>query len=62
MDEYFLSGTEVYLFYPHGYGRTKLSNSFFEKKLQTLATTRSWKTVTALYSLANSRKSLPINP
>lgn len=60
-DEYFLSGTEVYLFCPHGYGKTKLSNSFFEKKLNMLATTRSWKTVTALSNLAYSRKILPDN-
>jgi uncharacterized protein (DUF1697 family) len=61
-DEYFLSGTEIYLFCPNGYGKTKLSNSFFEKKLSVLATTRNWKTVTALYSLANSRKNPPDNP
>jgi len=61
-DEYFLSDAEVYLFCPNGYGRTKLSNSFFEKKLQTLATTRSWKTVTALHNLVNSRKSPLVNP
>ena len=60
-DEYFLSGTEVYLFCPNGYGKTKLSTSFFEKKLQTLATTRSWKTATALSNIANSRKILPAN-
>ena len=61
-DEYFLSGTEIFLFCPNGYGKTKLSNSFFEKKLSVLATTRNWKTVTALYSLANSRTNPPDKP
>jgi uncharacterized protein (DUF1697 family) len=54
-DEYFLSGKEVYLFCPDGYGRTKLSNSFFERKLKVAATTRNWKTVNALYEMVNSR-------
>jgi uncharacterized protein (DUF1697 family) len=53
-DEYFLSGKEIYLFCPNGYGRTKLSNNFFEKKLKSAATTRNWKTVNALYGLVNS--------
>jgi uncharacterized protein (DUF1697 family) len=54
-DEYFLSGKEIYLFCPNGYGRTKLSNSFFERKLKVAATTRNWKTVSALAGMANSR-------
>jgi uncharacterized protein (DUF1697 family) len=54
-DEYFLSGKEIYLFCPNGYGRTKLSNSFFERKLKVVATTRNWKTVSALYGMVHSR-------
>ncbi len=54
-DEYFLSGKEIYLFCPTGYGRTKLSNNFFEKKLKVVATTRNWKTVNALYDMVNPR-------
>ena len=61
-DEYSLSGTEIFLFCPNGYGKTKLSNRFFEEKLSVLATTRNWKTVTALYSLANSRTNPPDKP
>ena len=51
-EEYAASGTEVYLFLAHGYGRTKLSNQFFEKKLGLLATTRNWRTVETLDALA----------
>jgi uncharacterized protein (DUF1697 family) len=51
-DEFFIQGQEVYLFCPGGYGRTKLSNSFFERKLGVPATTRNWNTVNALYRLA----------
>ena len=38
----------VYLRLPHGYGRTKLSNPFFERRLGTAATTRNWRTVLTL--------------
>jgi len=50
-EEFYISGREVYLFCPNGYGRTKLSNSFLERKLETYATTRNWRTVNALYAL-----------
>jgi len=50
-EEFSVSGREVYLFCPNGYGRTKLSNSFFEKVLKTQATTRNWRTVNALCAL-----------
>ena len=43
---------EIYLYCPNGYGRSKLSNSFLEKKLAVVATTRNWKTVQALYELS----------
>ena len=51
-EEFFLSGKEIYFFCPHGYGRTKLSNNFFERKLKVAATTRNWRTVSTLLSLA----------
>ena len=51
-DELSLSGLEVYLHCPNGYGRTKLNNSFFERRLGVPATTRNWKTVTTLAELA----------
>lgn len=53
-DEYQLSDSEIYLYCPGGYGRTKLTNSYFEKKLDVSATTRNWKTVNKLYDLAEN--------
>ncbi len=49
-DEFILSGREIYLYCPNGYGKTKLSNKFFEKKLNMTATTRNWNTVITLRS------------
>jgi uncharacterized protein (DUF1697 family) len=39
----------VYVCCPGGYGKTKINNQFFEKKLNLEATTRNWKTVGALH-------------
>ncbi|UFR01869.1 DUF1697 domain-containing protein [Streptomyces sp. Go40/10] len=47
-----LVGDEIHLHVPDGYGRTKLNNSFIERRLGMRATTRNWKTVTALHQLA----------
>lgn len=46
---------EVYLYCPDGYGRTKFSNDFFERKLGVTATTRNWKTVNALLDIAKKQ-------
>ena len=43
--------TVVYLYLPHGYGRTKLNNSYFERHLGAAATTRNWRTVQALVAM-----------
>jgi len=46
------AGSVIYLYLPHGYGRTKLNNSFFERALKTPATTRNWRTVLALAEMS----------
>jgi uncharacterized protein (DUF1697 family) len=53
--EFSIGDKEIFLFCPNGYGNTRLSNSFFEKKLGMPATTRNWKTVNALYTMAKRR-------
>ncbi len=55
-DEFHCKGTSIYLVCPDGYGRTKLSNNVFERALRVGATTRNWKTVTALAAMAQSAK------
>jgi uncharacterized protein (DUF1697 family) len=50
-DRFAARGSEIYLSCPNGYGRTKLTNTFFERQLDTRATTRNWKTVTNLVGL-----------
>ena len=55
VDKFAIGEQEIFLFCPGGYGKTKLSNTFFEKKLGVIATTRNWKTVNTLYEMASER-------
>lgn len=48
LDTFIQFGKEIYVFCPTGYGRTKLTTNFFETKLNLKATSRSWRTVSAL--------------
>lgn len=52
-DEYRVAGNVIYLRCLNGYGNTKLSNNFFEHQLKVTATTRNWKTVQALMTIAD---------
>lgn len=52
-DEFHIDNTIIYLYCPDGYGMTKFSTMFFERKLAVTATTRNWKTLLELEKLAN---------
>jgi uncharacterized protein (DUF1697 family) len=51
-DRFKIREKEIYLYCPNGYGTSKLSNNFFERKFKVTATTRNWKTVNKLVELA----------
>lgn len=51
-EEIYFSDKAIYLYCPNGYGRTKLTNNLLENKLKVTATTRNWKTTTALLKIA----------
>jgi uncharacterized protein (DUF1697 family) len=51
-DEFARGDMEIYIFCPNGYGKTKISNDFFERKLGVPATTRNWNTVKTLNQMA----------
>jgi len=50
-EELFIIGKELYIYYPDGIGRSKLSHSFIEKKLKTIGTARNWNTILQLQKL-----------
>jgi uncharacterized protein (DUF1697 family) len=51
-DQFVVTGREVFLYCPGGYGQTKLHNTYLERRLGVTATTRNWRTVTALAEMA----------
>lgn len=53
-EEWIPIGREVYLYFPNGFAKTRLTNNFLEKKLKVSATTRNWRTVNKLHELANT--------
>lgn len=50
-DQYTMNHHVIYLYCVQGYGNTKLTNNFFESKLQVTASTRNWKTLLHLYAM-----------
>jgi uncharacterized protein (DUF1697 family) len=53
-DEFIVRGREIYLRLPHGMGRTKLTNNYFDSKLMTTSTGRNWRTGVKLSELTQS--------
>jgi len=51
-EEWLLAGQELYLHYPNGSGRSKMTGAFFERALSVAASARNWNSVNALYDLA----------
>lgn len=51
-DTFVLAGSEIYVSAPNGVSETKLTWSFWEKRLGVTATARNWNTVTKLLELA----------
>ncbi|WP_025762152.1 DUF1697 domain-containing protein [Dyadobacter tibetensis] len=54
-DTYYIINNLVFLKMSQGYGKTKFNNTFFEKKLNTSATTRNWKTVLKLLEMVGAQ-------
>ncbi len=50
-DAFAVRGREIYLHCPNGFGRSKLTNAYFDSKLGTTSTVRNWKTVETLVEL-----------
>ncbi len=48
-------GSEVYLHYPNGMARTKLTNAYLDRALGTVSTVRNWNTLTKIAALCLER-------
>jgi uncharacterized protein (DUF1697 family) len=53
-DAFEVVGSEVYMHCPNGFGRTKLTNQYFDSKLATTSTVRNWKTVLKLLEMTQA--------
>lgn len=51
-EELHIDGRELYIYFPNGQGRTKLSFPLIERTLNTPGTGRNWNTVTRLLEMA----------
>ena len=56
-EELHIEGSDVYVYYPNGMGRAKLSSALIEKTLETAGTGRNWNTVTKLLEMADKLES-----
>ncbi len=52
-DQFEVKGQEIYLSYPQGQGRSKLSLDYFERALGVAGTARNWNTVTKLLEMVS---------
>jgi uncharacterized protein (DUF1697 family) len=52
-------GRQLYVFYPNGIGRSRLTNDLIERRLRTRATARNWNTVVKLAAIARSAPAVP---
>ena len=50
-DDFLVRNREVYVRLPNGMARTKLTNAYFDSKLNTNSTARNWRTVLKLFEL-----------
>lgn len=52
-DKFVISGREIFIYCPNGFGKSKLYTNFFENKMKVSGTARNWKTVLSLLELAD---------
>ena len=50
-----MSGNEIYLHCPAGLARTKLTNAWFDSRLDTVSTVRNWRTTLKLRDMATEQ-------
>jgi uncharacterized protein (DUF1697 family) len=50
-DKFHIAGSEIFIYCPGGFGRTKLYTNFFESRMKVTGTARNWKTVQTISEL-----------
>lgn len=55
-DKFKVIGSEIFIYCPNGFGRTKLYTNFFENKMKIMGTGRNWKTINKILEIAGNKK------
>lgn len=55
LDKFHINGSEIYIYCPNGFGKTKLYTNFFEAKMKVTGTARNWRTVNKLMEMAEKK-------
>ena len=54
-DKFYINDSEIYVYCPNGFGKTKLYTNFFETKMKVTGTARNWRTVIKLQEMAEKK-------
>jgi len=55
-DKFIISGKEIFIYCPNGFGRSKIYTGFFENKMKVTGTGRNWNTINALIKMAEIKE------
>lgn len=55
-EKFELIGSEIYLMFPKGLAKTKVTNAYFDSKLKTISTVRNWRSTLTLLEMAQGGK------
>jgi uncharacterized protein (DUF1697 family) len=55
-DKFHINDSEIYIYCPNGFGKTKIYTNFFEAKMKVTGTARNWRTVNKLVEMAEKKK------
>ena len=55
-DKFKIIGSEIFIYCPNGFGRTKLYTNFFENKMKIKGTGRNWNTINKILEIAENKK------
>jgi uncharacterized protein (DUF1697 family) len=58
-DKFIISGKEIYIYCPNGFGKSKIYTGFFENKMKATGTGRNWNTINALLKIAEKKGEVP---
>jgi uncharacterized protein (DUF1697 family) len=54
-DKFKITGKEIFIYCPNGFGKSKIYTGFFENKMKVTGTGRNWNTINSLLTIAERR-------